>query len=116
MDFKNIKTYAQVCEIEGVDPVQSLPHPSPVNSDEVSTNAYAMVKRIVRVITNNQKENKYYYPWWYKAGSGGGLSFIDLGCDGSVPIVGVPLCYCSADQVRHAAKYFKDIYEVLLVD
>ncbi|MGB4775721.1 MAG: hypothetical protein WBP45_11140 [Daejeonella sp.] len=124
---EKIKTYEDACQVEGVDPVKSLPYPSPQSDDEKAINGVAKMFRIGRVLNegwqpdwNNDNEYKYYS--WFdmetypdQVGSGAGFSSYDYGCDGSGTIVGSRLCFKSRELAEYAGKQFLSIYREYMV-
>lgn len=52
---EKLTTYAQVCAIEGVDPILSLPFPNAETDEEKALNGVAQTWRIIRVFNKGQK-------------------------------------------------------------
>lgn len=115
---KTVKNYEDICKIDGVDPVQSLPFPKPNDDEELALNSVAKVFRINRVLNQGWKPNwndgsAKYYPWFdmrSSAGSGSGFSFRDYyyACDSSN--VGARLVYKTRALAEFAGKTFEQEY------
>lgn len=120
MNLENIKNYEDICKIDGVDPIASLPFQNPANSEEIAVNSYAKVIRINRVLNegwtpdwNNWGENKYY-PWFdmrQDAGSASGFSYCGFSYDGSHSFVGSRLIYKSSELAKFAGTVFIEEYK-----
>jgi len=119
-----VKTYADICQIDGVDPVQSLPYPSATNSEEIAVNSFAKAIRINRVLNegwqpdwNNWDETKYY-PWFDmrdNAGSGSGFSYDDYDSDCTYSDVSARLVFKTRALAEFAGKTFTDVYRGFMV-
>ena len=119
-----VTNYADICAIDGVDPVQSLPFPEPKTPDEEAINSVAKVFRINRVLNegwtpdwNNSSQYKYY-PWFdmrSAAGSGSGFSFGDYCYDGVCSGVGARLVYKSRELAEFAGQTFLAEYRGFMV-
>jgi len=113
-----LKAYEEYCNEKNVK-FKPLPYPNPEDDDEKNTNAYQMVKNIVKNENNGKKadafdENQWkYYPWFKKNPSGSGLS-----CDGYGGWSAgsdVPACLCSldSDKAVETGKKYISIYNIL---
>lgn len=119
---EKLTTYAQVCAVEGVDPVLSLPFPNAETEEEKALNGMAQTWRIIRVFNKGQKPdfNNHgqlkYYPWWYmRSVAAGGPSFSCFGyyCDYSYSDVGARLVFLDYDAMKWATSQpeFVEIYK-----
>jgi hypothetical protein len=103
-----LTTYQQVCEAEGVDPVQSLPFPTPETPEQVALNGMAKAWRIVRVFNKGVKpdfdtDQAKYTPWWYmrsEAAGGPGFSYYDSDYVRSFSFVGARLVFLDYDVMK----------------
>lgn len=124
---EQVKSYEDICKIDGVDPVQSLPYPNATDSEEIAVNSFAKVIRINRVLNegwkpdwNNDDEYKYY-PWFdmetYEkdAGSGSGFSYGGCLCVDTFSFVGARLVYKSRELAEFAGKTFLSEYRGFMV-
>lgn len=122
-----INSYEDVCVIDGVDPVKSLPFPETKNAEENAVNNVAKCFRIARVLNegwqpdwNNDDERKYY-PWFDmetypdQVGSGVGFSFVVYGCVGSCSAVGARLVFKTSELANFAGTKFLDVYHGYMV-
>jgi len=120
MNLENIKTYEDICKIDNVDPVASLPIQNATTPEDIAINSFAKVLRINRVLNegwvpdwNNWDEYKYY-PWFDmrdKAGSGSGFSYDDCNYDGGRSTVGSRLVLKTRDLAKFAGKTFLEEYK-----
>jgi len=127
MNLSEIKNYEDICKIDGVDPVQSLPFSDPKNADEIAVNSISKVFRINRVLNEGWVPNWYnwdeykYYPWFdmipegNKAGSGSGFSFRVCGCVRDGSDVGARLVYKTRELAEFAGKTFLEEYRGFMV-
>lgn len=125
MNLENIKTYADICKIDGVDPVTSLPYPNATDSEEIAVNSFAKVIRINRVLNEGWKpdwsnwDERKYYPWFEMdvdgTGSGSGFSYDDYICDGDFSHVGSRLVYKSRALAEFAGKVFLEEYKGYMI-
>lgn len=117
-----LTTYAQVCKIEGVDPVLSLPFQSAKTTEEKALNAVAQTWRIIRVFNKGVKvdfdnsDQLKYSIWWYmrsKAAGGPGFSCIASYFGHSLSSVGARLVFLDYDAMVWAAEQpeFVKIFE-----
>jgi len=121
---KNVQSYEDICKIDGVDPIQSLPYPSATNPEEIAVNSFAKAIRINRVLNegwqpdwNNWEERKYY-PWFDmegEAGSGSGFSYYDYVYVITLSDVGARLVFKTRDLAEFVGKTFTDIYRGFMV-
>lgn len=127
MITEKIKSYEDVCAVEGVDTVTSLPYPEPKDAEEIAINAFAKITRIVRVLNegwqpdwNNGNELKYY-PWFdmetydEQVGSGVGFSYYHCDCDLSTSHVGARLVFKTRGLAEYAGETFLSIYREFMV-
>jgi hypothetical protein len=126
MNLKKIKTYADICKIDGVDPIKSLPFPEAKTAEETAVNSFAMTIRINRVLNegwqpdwNNSREYKYY-PWFYmrsdsQVGSGVGFSYYDYSCVHSDSAVGSRLVFKTETLAKFAGTTFLEVYRGFMV-
>lgn len=65
-------TYEDICEIDGVDPIECLPWKNPINEDQRGDNYFSKIQRIIRVINDgcvfdygngNQKKWRIWWDW-----------------------------------------------------
>lgn len=120
MNLENIKTYEDICKIDNVDAVASLPIQNATTPEEIAINSFSKVLRINRVLNegwvpdwNNWGENKYY-PWFDmrdNAGSGSGFSSFDYYCDIDGSHVGSRLVFKTSDLAKFAGKTFLEEYK-----
>jgi hypothetical protein len=88
MITEQVKTYEDICAIDGVDAVKSLPFPEPKSGEEIAINGFAKAIRVARVLNEDwvpdwSNYNQYkYYPYFDMnpdevpaGGSGLGFSF-----------------------------------------
>jgi hypothetical protein len=101
--------------------LKPLPYKDPDDDDEKNTNAYQMIKNIVKFenggkIPDWSNESPYkYYPWFKKDKSGFGLSCSDFGrwsSDSSVP---ARLCSLDSKNVKPIAEKYLPIYNILQI-
>lgn len=121
---EKVKNYEDVCKIDGVDPIKSLPYPEATNPEEIAVNNFAKAIRINRVLNegwqpdwNNWDEYKYY-PWFdmqSKAGLGSGFSCFGYCCDYSLSGVGARLVFKTRALAEFAGKTFLDVYRGFMV-
>lgn len=124
MNLTEIKTYEDICKIDGVDPIKSLPIQDPKTPEENAINSIAKVFRINRVLNegwvpdwNNYSEYKYY-PWFdmrAAAGSGSGFSSYVYAYDYVLSRVGARLVYKSRALAEFASKTFLAEYRGYMV-
>lgn len=119
---EKLTTYAQVCAVEGVDPILSLPFPNAGSDEEKALNGMAQTWRIIRVFNKGQKpdfdnrDQEKYYPWWYMrsvAAGGPGFSSGVYVCDISRSAVGARLVFLDYDAMKWATSQpeFVEIYK-----
>lgn len=122
MNLSEIKNYEDICKIEGVDPIQSLPYPEAKAADEIAVNSVAKVFRINRVLNEGWQpdwtnyDQYKYYPWFdMEAGSGSGFACGDyrygLGFSG----VGARLVYKTSELAIFAGTVFLEEYRGFMV-
>jgi hypothetical protein len=119
MITKKVKTYEDICKIDGVDPIKSLPYPDASNPEEQAVNSFAMAIRINRILNegwqpdwNNWDERKYY-PWFDmqgEAGSGVGFSCGAYGYGCTHSAVGSRLVFKTRELAEFAGKTFLSVY------
>lgn len=121
MELSNIKTYADICKIDGVDPIKSLPFPEAKTADEIAVNSVAKVFRINCVLNEgwtpdwlNYDEYKYY-PWFDMAGSGSGFSYYDCCYAYVFSCVGSRLVYKTRELAKFAGQTFLEEYKGYMV-
>jgi hypothetical protein len=123
VDLSKIKTYADICKLDKVHPIKSLPFPKPKNDEQRFLNATARCARIVRVIVNgwkpdfsNSSQPKWYIWWKYNTASsafvfGDALDYYDSTLTNS----GSRFCFETREQCEHVGKHFvKEFNEMLL--
>ena len=126
MSISDVKTYEDICAIDGVDPVSSLPFPNAITAEQIAINSFSKIIRIARVLNEGWKPNwndnseAKYYPWFdmegdQSVGSGVGFSSYDFNCDGSNSSVGARLVYKTSELAEFAGKQFLDIYRGFMV-
>jgi len=117
-----LTTYAQICEVESVDPVLSLPFPNAETDEEKALNAMSKTWRIIRVFNKGVKPDfdnsnqKKYYPWWYMrsvTAGGPGFSDFDYYCVFSISYVSARLVFLDYDAMKWATiqPEFVEIYK-----
>lgn len=118
MDINKIKNYEDICQIDGVDPVQSLPFPEAKTEEEKVLNFFAKAMRICRVLNegwvpdwNNSSQWKYY-PWFYMKGA---FSFRGYNYDSGNSNVSSRLCFKNSDLAKFAGTTFVNIYKGFMV-
>jgi hypothetical protein len=123
IDLKKIKTYEDICKLDGVHPINSLPYPNPQTRQEKWVNAVVKIERIIRVINNgweadfsNSRQPKWYIWWRYdKESSGFVFDYSDASCAYTASHVGARFCYETREQCEHVARHFtKEFNEFLL--
>lgn len=128
---EKVKNYEDICAIDGVDPIQSLPFPEAKNSDEEAINSVAKVFRINRVLNEGWVPNWYdwdeykYYPYFDMSpngkgdgkipGSGSGFSFSDYDCVYGTSVVGARLVYKTRELAKFAGETFTQEYRGFMV-
>lgn len=124
---ERVKTYQDICAIDGVDPINSLPYPEPKSEEEIAVNSFSKAIRICRILNegwqpdwNNDDEYKYY-PWFDmetyddQVGSGVGFSCYGYLFGGSVSAVGSRLVFKSSDLAKFAGTVFLEVYRGYMV-
>lgn len=126
MNIKKIKTYEDICKIDGVDPIQSLPFHEAKTAEEFAINSFAKAIRINRVLNDGWQPNwndysQYkYYPWFdmrsnSQVGSGVGFSCGVCRCGGSDSAVGSRLVFKTRELAKFAGTVFLEIYRGFMV-
>lgn len=122
MDYKKIKTWAQVCKVNGDDPKTALPYANPKNKEEEGCNYFMMLTKIRKAINgdweadwNNRSQPKYY-PWFDWNREDSRIRTWDAYCGYSLTysLVGSRLCFETSDKAEHAGKVFQKIYNNFL--
>ncbi|MGB4776474.1 MAG: hypothetical protein WBP45_14955 [Daejeonella sp.] len=125
--IEKIKTYEDACQVEGVDPVKSLPYPEPQNDDEKAINGVAKMFRIGRVLNEGwlpdwSNKNEYkYYPWFGmqtysdQISSSTDFSYIDYVYVDSFSYVSSRGCFKSGELAEYAGKQFLSTYREFMV-
>ncbi len=122
MQYTEIKTFQDACNVEELDPEKVLPDFSCYpEQDRKAMTAHAQLVIIARALNrqaNGGQEWKpdfadydqyKYYPWFYLDGASG-FRFHDYDDWSTLSHVGSRLCYISRDVAEHAATQFKDLY------
>ena len=119
-----IKKWEDACEVLSIDPIKSLPYPTPADQDEIAVNAFFKLTKIREVLNEGWKPDWKdssewkYYPWMDLEddnGSGLGLSFGVYVYGISASTVGSRLVFKSRSIAEYAGKQFTDIYAELMV-
>lgn len=117
-----IKNYDDICKIDGVDPIKSLPYPEATTADEIAVNSAAKVFRINRVLNEGWQpdwtnwDERKYYPWFdYTPGSGSGFAYCDYLYDRDHSSVGARLVYKSSELAKFAGETFLQEYRGFMV-
>lgn len=106
-----LTTYAQICEVEGVDPISSLPFPNASTDEERALNGMSQTWRIIRVFNKGVKPDfdninqTKYFPWWYlrsEAAGGPGFSYNVYYYVDSYSGVGARLVFLDFDAMKWA--------------
>ncbi|MBO9671985.1 MAG: hypothetical protein J7577_00965 [Sphingobacteriaceae bacterium] len=124
MNLENIKTYEDICKIDGVDPIKSLPYPNATDSEETAVNSFAKVIRINRVLNDgwkpdwNNYEERKYYPWFdmedYEGQSGAGFSCNYYVYGRAYSAVGSRLVYKTREIAEFAGQTFLEEYKCFM--
>lgn len=122
MQYTEIKTFQDACNVEGLDPEKVVPDFSCYpEQDRKAMTAHAQLVIIARALNRQANggqewkpdyadyEQYKYYPWFYLDGASG-FRFDDYGFWYAYSSVGSRLCYISPDVAEHAATQFKDLY------
>lgn len=117
-DWKDIKTFEDVCRIAGVDP-GIYAAPKNATDDQIGVIAFSKLQLIYKVFNQgwkpdwaNTSEWKYY-PWFrYSAGSGFSCDGYDRTC--TVSHVGARLCTNTSEKAKYIGETFIDIYNQFL--
>jgi hypothetical protein len=117
---KALEIYNEFCKENNLD--ASLPYSDPKNANQENTNAYEMVKTIIRHENGdkvadglNIKQIKYY-PWFdIDPNSGFGLSYNGYGDWFTVSIVPARLCSLDSKNVKPIAEKYLPIYSILQI-
>lgn len=127
MNLSEITTYEDICRIDGVDPVKSLPIQDPKTAEDLAVNSFAKVIRINRVLNEgwrpdwNDFDECKYYPWFdletypEQTGSGSGFSSDGYDCADDYSVVGARLVYKSRELAVFAGKTFLQEYRGFMV-
>jgi hypothetical protein len=115
-NWKDIKSFEDACEDQGVEPETIIPFKSPVNADQKSINAHAKLIVICRAINENKEPNwddsneAKYYPY-FDMRSGVGFSFSLSDVWYTRTGVGSRLSFRTREKAEYAANQFLDIYK-----
>ncbi len=115
-----IKTFADVCEVEGLDPV-ALVKKWNSQGDTTDEIAYKKLKIIAKVLNegwapNMQDTSEYkYYPYFYLGGSGSGFAFYYAAYWYTNTYAGSRLCFKTDTLATHAGKTFLNEYREYLL-
>ncbi len=125
MNLETIKTYEDICKLDGVDPIASLPYQNPVNSEEAAVNNFSKVIRINRILNDGWKpdwsnwDEYKYYPWFEmdsdETGSGSGFSYLGYDCALDHSTVGSRLVYKTRELAKFAGTVFLEEYKGYMV-
>ena len=116
---RGVNDYKAYCQENGLD--AKLPYPNPVDDNEKNTNAYEMMKTIVKnenggkipvpFDTNQAK----FAPWFKPNPSGFGLSFGGYVVWSTYSDVPARLCSVESDNVKPISEKFISIYNILQI-
>ena len=115
-----VKTWADACEIKGIDPVKSLPFPSPADDIQEALNGTYQMFIICEVLCQGWKpdfsnSNQYKYTPYFKWNTSGfGFSDTNYVSWDTISTVGSRLVYPSSDLAIYAGTQFIDIYNKFL--
>lgn len=120
-------TYAKVCEIEGVDPIESLPIKDPKTKEDHALNAMSKTWRILRVfrqgvkVNFNNRNQRKYTAWWdmrCESAGGSGFSYFGYSSAYSGSIVGARLTFLDYDDMMFVTSQpeFVEIFKTWMVD
>jgi hypothetical protein len=121
---ETVKSYEDVCKIQGIDPVKSLPFPEPQTEEEKAINGFTKVIRAIAVLNEGWKpdwtdfDQLKYYPWFYMKknhSSGPGFSYGGYDCDNTYSRLGSRLVLKSRKLAEHMAEYFLEDYKSFMV-
>lgn len=112
-DYKDIKTFGDVCNFLGIDQAEFEEENSHLPEDVY---AYMQLRLISKALNGGDHMNyddveEYkYYPWFNSVGSSSGLSYGGYRYDRTVSDVGSRLVYKSREIAEYAGRTFIDIY------
>ena len=113
-NYQQIKSFEDACKAENLDAasLREIWAQLGLTKDEL---AYKMLKVFIKAINGDWKPNWSdgtwkYYAWFRVNAAGSGFSLSCYDCANANTNVGSRLCFESADQALHAAKYGEQMY------
>lgn len=119
------KSYEDVCRYNGIDPVASLPFPSPTTKKQVSCNGDFKLQTIFKEFNRNDddtywepdysnKSEAKWYAWFDWSPSLGALVYTNASYAGTGTLLGTRLCTNTDAKMTYIAKTFtKEFNEFL---
>lgn len=111
-----VKTWEDICEVEGIHPVNSLPYPNASNPMEKWLNGAFKASTATKVVNNgwvadfdNDCQVKWYI--WWKLHSGFRFSYTDHGWARTYSYVGPRLSFESEKKAKFAGTVLADVYK-----
>lgn len=121
-DFREkLAKWESVCELEGIDPVKSLPYPEPKNAEEEFFNATKRIITVIRLLRNGKKPDwtdssqKKFRPW-FDLSSGVGVSCFDYADDRTYTGVGSRFCSLSFDDMKFVVDHYESDYNLVMTE
>lgn len=115
-NYTSIKSFADACEATGLN-AKELEAQWAANGDTKDEIAYKKLKAFTKAINGDWTprmgdgdQRKYYNYFWVNT-AGSGFSFSNYGCDFNYSDVGSRLCFETAEQAQHAARYGEELYK-----
>lgn len=115
-DFKNFKTFDDLCRAAGTTESEFNKKWDPTIFDP-STIAFERLKVLTRAYNQDWPFNAYdtnqrkWYPWFEVLSSGFGFSYTYYGYDYSGTDVGSRLCTNTSEKALYIGKQFEDLYK-----
>jgi hypothetical protein len=122
--FQRVNSYEDACRENGTRP--SLPYPNPLDDDQISTNAFHMLKEIIKAYREGWtpdmlNSSEYKYIPWFKAekdsskAAGFGLSCVGYDYGDALTYCGVRLFLPTAAKAKHVGNHpeFLKLYNQL---
>ena len=126
--MEKIKTFADACKIEGLDPETVIPNFSCYpEADQKAAEANAKLMIVIKAanrLENNNEEwipnwedyNEYkYQPYFVMDEGSSGFRFYDYGHRVTLSCVGSRLCFISRELGEYISTQFIDLYRDLMI-
>jgi hypothetical protein len=125
--MKQIRTFADACKVEGLNPKKSLPVVKNVPAKDrkamIAIAKLVIIARAANRLANDGKEwfpdwtnySEYKYAPWFEMRGSSGFRFYD--CDDwySYSLVGSRLCFKTRELAEHVGKKFQGLYKDFMV-